>query len=194
MLFPLVFAWPSSLQVQWPVPTSLMTNTPFTIQFNVTYPEQATIVRLHPLTFDNPGPRPDQYQVLIELAYQNGTALRPIFWMEQYAKNGPLDTESIFHLPSYILSNQTGTFKFKLTFTNIDSWRDVVFNRNTILYSPPFEFIRSNSPIIKDEAFIRDGDLEDGKFVTLLYMPRVNATQLLKFVNRGTTYYLANHE
>jgi hypothetical protein len=174
-------------KVTWlPNLPSIITNQNSTMKASFVFPDSAIESTYHWLSPDNPGPRPDFIQVRLELAYKNGTALRPVFFTEMYAANVDFSAfDSAFILPSYILAPGVlrGEFCWKMTLVN----KDALFSKPFESLSPPFQITaQSNdiSPQLPDSAFLSAGDGRDDTFVSFYYMQK---SRLVKQTFQGST-------
>lgn len=168
--FPILMAsitWPSAVPGQ-----NIITNMPFQVSATFQFPSWTTTKSMHPLTIDNPGPRPDSYLVQLSLAHLNGTIIRMIFQQEIAAANGEWSPNVQFFLPSYIIENGSQQFAFHITLSNHDQIMDMITSWTTKSTSPPFYLVKPSTlgdGYISDQVFLGGGDGQNGKTVSLYY-------------------------
>ena len=196
LLIGLANAFPTfSTKVDWGTMPNLITNVGYEIQYTVHFPSSATEIKNHPLAIDNPGPRADIYNIMYELAYANGTTFRTLFMHEVSAENGKLNSGATLYLPSYVISSDKTAeqFKIKATLNNMDSLIDILGGFKTVSFSPAFTMSKASVDQVQvdDKEFIKDGDLKDGKHVTILRYPQ---GKLLKMEIRNSGYSLSSQD
>lgn len=177
---------------------SMLTNTPFIVTANLSFPIWATANTFHPLAIDNPGPRPDLYSLNLSLYHANGSLCRQIQQQELSAINGLWNSSVEFILPSYIMdsSMNSSRYTFKIQLSNLDQLVSVVAHFKTVSSSPVFQIAKpisidpSKENQVTDQMFIKHGDGVDGKTVSLYYglwwSPNGPMRQLIKTIFTGS--------
>ncbi|KAI8897578.1 hypothetical protein BC833DRAFT_658475 [Globomyces pollinis-pini] len=154
-----------SPKVTWPTFPNIQTNTAFKLSFDLQYPPWESKPSHHPLTINNPGPRPDYYYLMLSLAHTNGTIIRPVYGQQVYATDGPNNWKMEFFLPSYI--SKTTEFKWHLEMTNLDNLLHVVTGKKVTSLSNTFRISVPTHTSVPDDLFVKLGDGIENTFISL---------------------------
>ncbi|KAI8814798.1 hypothetical protein BJ742DRAFT_784466 [Cladochytrium replicatum] len=173
------------------------TNNPIPIRLTFDFPTPDLVPKKH--MFDDSGMvRPDQYALTISLVTP-GLPNRPIFATSMFAASGPwrvspeispdlpaLTTLNLY-LPSTALPSPSAQCRIVVTLRNGDYVKPEWFGRTLSVESEMFGMERDESGKgdVGDEVFERNGDGENGRFVSVveLYWRRTEVTELCKVVH-----------
>ncbi|KAI8898546.1 hypothetical protein BC833DRAFT_589487 [Globomyces pollinis-pini] len=147
----------------------IKTNNPFKISFDLRFPFIAKQTKIHWLSINTPGPRPDSFDYELFLADTKGNTIRQLEYTRVPAVDGPNNWKHRFYLPSYVIpkGKTSAEFTFKVEFVNVDSLMAWMFKQKPTSLSQPFTISKGTATNITDAMFLNHGDQKGGLTVSL---------------------------